>query len=140
MEEKIHPDSVTKSHLQLSLPFGLIGFPQFNNPQLIQIPEEAPFFHLCNHHPETLEFIVLQPYGLLADYSPEIAHQDLLDLNIVSQDDALLFNIITVNHSSADTSTINLIAPILLNQRTLIGKQIIINNFQDYSPIHPLLS
>lgn len=127
----------------LSLPFGLIGFPKMNEIEIVYSKEELPFLRMRQVKSEDkLEFLILEPYGLFPDYKVEISAEDIERLEIKSEKDVYLLNIVTVSSTDSQNTkiTVNLVAPIVFNKKTLAGKQVIITNYKEYSSSHLLFS
>ena len=126
--------------MEISLPAGLIGFPDSHHVELIYNPEELPLMWLRASDNHALNFIVIEPQGLVHGYTIEINDDDAALLGIHSAADILLFNIVTFRAEAPEAATVNLIGPIVVNRHTLIGRQIVIANFAGYSARHPLLT
>ena len=62
---------------------------------------------------------------------------ELLQLQVAT--DALIYNIVTIHSLQPQHVTVNLVGPIVVNRHTLIGKQMIIANFEHYSAQHELI-
>lgn len=126
----------TQAGIALTLPLGLLGFEPFKRYVLLSRPEEAPFLWLqVLDHPQ-LAFVVVSPTVAAADYEPHLAEEDVSFLDLRSPEDALIFNIVTLRaHGEA---TVNLKGPVVVNRRTLIGKQVIPQNAADLSVAHPI--
>lgn len=118
---------------ELNLPFGIIGFKEFKKAEIVFSEEELPFLRLREPGEEGLEFLVMEPYGMIPNYTLEIGDEDLRDLNIESQKDVHLLNIVTVHGDQRSRVTVNLIAPIVINKKTLQAKQVIVSNFHKYT-------
>jgi flagellar assembly factor FliW len=69
-----------------------------------------------------------------------MSDDDAERLGIERADDSFLLNVVNFNAAEPEHATVNLIGPIVVNRRTLVGRQIVITNFSDYSSRHPLLS
>ena len=117
----------------LSLPFGLVGMPEINEVQIVYSKDELPFMRMQETKEDGIEFFVLEPTDLIPDYSLEIRDEDLEILGIKSEQDVYLLNIVTVHSCETNKVTVNLIAPLVFNKKTLEGKQVILGNFQEYS-------
>lgn len=126
--------------MEFSLPAGLIGFPDVRRVELIYNPDELPFMWLRATENRALNFIIIEPQGLVADYDIEISDDDAALLDIASAADLLLFNIVTFRAEAPEAATVNLIGPVVVNRHTLVGRQIVITNFAGYSARHPLLA
>ena len=59
-------------------------------------------------------FVVTDPWGVNADYAPEISDADAGQLGLGSFEDARVFGILTVPRSPSEI-TINLRAPVVVN-------------------------
>ena len=120
----------------LHLPFGLLGFESIKKYVLLADPDEAPFVWLQVMDDPNLAFLVLFPLTVIPDYRPDIADEDVAFLALEDPQDAIALNIVTLRPEGQ--STVNLKGPIVLNRRTLIGKQVIPVNATDYSLQYPL--
>ena len=115
---------------------GLLGFEQLKDYVLLANPAEAPFAWLQVKDDARLAFIVINPFIVMPDYHPDLPEADAQFLGIKAEDDAILFNIVTVHGSNR--ATVNLKGPIVINRNTLVGKQIVVANAAEYSVQHPL--
>ena len=120
----------------IQLPFGLLGFEAVKNYALFTKPDEEPFMWFQMLDDVKRAFLVVSPYLILPDYQPDIASDDVEFLELSNPEDALLLNIVTLRANGQ--ATVNLKGPIVINRRTLIGKQIIPNNVAHYTLQHPL--
>lgn len=123
----------------LHLPFGLIGLPKLNTFSLSPIENSWPFMSMKWLGPERMDFVVIDPSGLIPDYEIELGDEDADSLEIRSADDAQVLNIVTVHSSRPHFVTVNLVGPVIVNRHTNTGKQIIILNWGRYSSQHPLI-
>ncbi len=126
--------------MEFELAKGLIGFPEATRYELLINEEEAPFMWIRCTERHELGFIIVEPSQILSDYDVEISDDDVALLGIQNAEDAILFNIVTLKDDSIESATVNLIGPIVLNRRTLKGKQVIVSNYLKYSARHPLLA
>ncbi len=120
----------------IRLPGGLLGFEQAKNYVLLGSPEEAPFLRLQMNEDPKLAFLAIDPSVAVEDYQPDLSDEDTQFLALEKPEDALLFNIVTLHRDG--TATVNLKGPIVVNRRTLIGRQIIPLNSAEYSLQHEL--
>jgi flagellar assembly factor FliW len=119
------------------LPMGLLGFERMKDYLLIANPAEEPFGWLQVKGDTSLAFVVLNPFLIVPDYSPDIPPADVEFLGLSDAQDAMLLNIVTVHKQGQ--ATMNLKGPIVINRHTGVGKQVVIANATDYSVQHPLL-
>ncbi len=120
----------------LRLPLGLLGFEQFKRYVLLSRPEEAPFLWLQVIDQPNLAFVVVSPTAVAADYEPEVSAEDIQFLDLRAPEDAMVFNIVTLR--GQHHATVNLKGPVLVNRRTLIGKQIVPLNAAALSVCQPI--
>lgn len=145
MSLKLSADTVAEQEqwlkpIEFTLPAGLIGFPDVRRVEVILNPEELPLMWLRDVANHALNFIVIEPQGLVADYAVEIGDDEASLLDIHSVADVLLFNIVTFRADNPEGATVNLIGPIVVNRHTLVGRQIVIANYAGYSARHALLA
>lgn len=110
----------------LSLPEGMIGFPDCVRYVFIKHKEGSPFFWLQSLDNPDLAFVMMDPLLLVPDY----------ELNIIPEDTALLemetaangiqaWAIVNIGRREALEVTANLLAPVVINSRKMLGKQIV---------------
>ena len=85
-----------------------------------------------------LAFIVLEPGGIIPNYSVEVSDADVNVLGITGPEDTMILNIVTLPPDQVGKISLNLVGPIIVNRRTLVGKQCIINNHEEFSARHLL--
>ena len=132
--EQTEPAVVSAREVQL--PMGLLGFEQMKDYVLFAEPQEEPFAWLQVKGDASLAFIVINPFLVAPDYSPDLPAADVEFLGLEEPEDAMLLNIVTLH--GPGRATVNLKGPIVLNRHTLIGKQVVVANASEYSVHHPL--
>jgi flagellar assembly factor FliW len=118
------------------MPDGLLGFERVKNYKLLTRPEEAPFMWLQMLDNPKRAFVVVPPQYILSDYNPDLSDLDVEFLELAEPSDAFVLNIVTVRGQGR--ATVNLRGPIVINRRTLIGKQVIPVNAAEYAIRHPV--
>lgn len=122
------------------LPQGLIGFKDYTRAELLYLPDHLPFLWLKLHRgSDAVHFIVIEPGGLLAEYQPELFDSDAESLDLRDPGEAMLLNIVTLQHQNPLDATINLVGPIVVNRRTRLARQLVIANYSQYSAHAPLV-
>lgn len=122
------------------LPAGMIGFPEATHLEVILNPEELPFMWLRSVENHSLNFIVIEPHALISGYAIELSDDDAARLGIERPEDVYIFNVVNFKADQPESATVNLIGPVVVNRRTLKGRQLIIANYADYSARHPLIA
>ena len=120
----------------LHLPLGLLGFEQHKKYVLLSREEESPFVWLQMLEAPHQSFLLVPPAVVIPDYSPELSQDDVTFLGLHSPEDALVFNIVTLRKDAAPTA--NLKGPLVINRKTLVGKQVIPRNVASYALQPPL--
>jgi|LakMenEpi03Aug12_release.lakeMendotaPanAssembly.Ray.scaffolds.fasta_scaffold334698_3 flagellar assembly factor FliW len=125
--------------MQIEVPFGLIGLANLRRFELTFVEGGWPFVQMKSMGEEELTFIAIDPRGVIPGYELELTDEDAEMLGLENADDALVYNIATVYSAQPQYVTANLIGPLVVNRRTLIGKQVIIANSDKYSTVYPLI-
>jgi flagellar assembly factor FliW len=120
----------------IQLPFGLLGFERVKNYVLLTRPEEDPFLWFQMAEEPKRAFLVVPPHFVLANYQPDLSEADVAFLEINDPSEAFVLNIVTMRGQG--DPTVNLKGPIVINRRTLVGKQVIPVNAAEYAIRHPL--
>lgn len=135
--ELIEPEKrVVNSENIIRLPYGLLGFEGAKNYVLLTRPNEEPFSWLQMLDEARHAFLVVSPFLVLPEYRPDIADEDVKFLQLADPADALVVNIVTLRDNGP--ATLNLRGPVIINRRSMIGKQVIPNNAARYGLHHPL--
>ncbi len=112
-------------------PKGLPGFEE--ETEFAIVPwEDTPFSYLQSTREPELAFLLVSPFTFVPDYSFELAEVDKEELGIVEQ--VSVYSMVTI-HSQANKSTMNLLAPIVLNPEQRLGKQVVLHQ-SDYNTRH----
>jgi len=114
-----------------------VGIPGFEDQDAyIIIPSgdiEFPFSTLQSVKNEALAFIVTDPFLFVENYDFEIEDADAGLLNIKNEDDleaVMALAIVTIPQNVEDT-TINIMAPIIINNEKKIAKQVLLSEYDD---------
>ena len=116
---------------------GLIGFEAYTEYLPIPFHEDSDsLISLQSLEDETLSFILMNPFGILADYSPSLSDEELKELDAEASED-LSYYVVCVMRDSVAESTVNLKAPLVVNARTRQARQIILDQ-SEYTFRHGL--
>lgn len=118
------------------MPLGLLGFEHIKEYALLANPDEAPFLWLQVLADPSVAFLVISPFVVVPAYQPDIGPDDAEFLGLTQPHDALVFNVVTLRPGGR--ATVNLKGPVVVNRRTLLGKQVIPLNAAEYELRHPL--
>ena len=114
---------------------GLAGFPDSERYALVELPEAAPLFLLVSIDEPGLQFVVAPPQLFFPDYEPELDDDSAARLELSGSAAALLLVLLTIGEDLG-TATANLLAPLVVNQRTRQAAQVVLHG--DWSLRAPL--
>lgn len=117
-------------------PDGILGFEESRQFILLDIPENEFFKILQDVEHEYISFIVTDPFKFREDYEMEVPDNELLKINIRKNEQIAMLNIVTLS-DVFEKSTMNLLAPIIMNTENRIGKQYVLSDVS-YSTKYPL--
>ena len=120
----------------LHFPEGVIGFQGLKRFVLIGKKEKMVMWLQAADQPE-VAFIVVNPYLFEPNYSPKFTKEDLDFLKIKDKSDINVLAIVVVPENPKEM-TANLLGPIVVNNRTKIGKQVILTE-GNYSVKHSVV-
>jgi flagellar assembly factor FliW len=111
---------------ELTLAGGLAGFPDAQRYELVEVLDASPLFLLRSLDVPDLEFVVAPPGIFFPDYAPELDDVTVERLEIRAVDDVLLLVVLTIG-GGIETATANLLAPVVINQRTHAAAQVVLH-------------
>lgn len=115
---------------------GILGFEESRKFILLDIPENDSFRILQDVEREAVCFVVADPWSFEPGYDIEIPDEELLKVNIRKKEQLAVMSIVTLSGEFAQ-STFNLLAPLVLNMDSKLGRQVVLNN-GTYTTKHPL--
>jgi flagellar assembly factor FliW len=106
---------------------GIIGFEHLKKFVLHIQDGKNPFWWFQSLDESAIAFVVINPFVVKADYEPVIDDNDTKLLEIKGADDVVLLTIVTIRQNPFSVS-VNLRAPIVVNAKKKIAKQVILEN------------
>jgi len=85
-----------------------------------------PYVALVSLDEPALAFMIVPPAALFDDYVVEIPEDDVAQLALEDGDDAVVFLI--VRRHGVPTPVVNLVAPVVVNRRTLVAAQVVLQD------------
>lgn len=119
------------------LPSGLIGFPELRKYVLLDHDKESPFKWLQSLDDGAIAFVLINPLLFKPDYAVEVNEEEVADLEIQTEEDAVISVIITMP-TNPQNMTANLKAPLIFNLKNRKGKQIILSAVE-YTTRHNIM-
>ncbi|MDC6268304.1 flagellar assembly protein FliW [Lysinibacillus fusiformis] len=128
--EIIEQDILTFEH-------GLLGLEEERKFILLPIDADLPLAILQSVERPEIGFVVAYPFAFKQNYSFDISEEDREQLQIEKQENVLPYAIVTMKETFQD-STINLLAPIILNIEKKCGKQIVLQDNKAFPLRYPM--
>jgi flagellar assembly factor FliW len=135
--EKIYENLVYSADDVITFADGVPGFESSKKFVVIRNENYAPFEWLVCIDGAKLRFAMLNPMVVYPEYTPNISKAQVEGLNLQNTEDVLMYVFVTVAENPSD-STMNLMAPIIINTKEKIGRQIILDN-SPYSTREPVV-
>lgn len=110
----------------ISFPLGLPGFEDLHTFIIIEATNTQPIFWLQSIEDKDIALPVIITFAILTDYNINIRENELEELLVEDKNDLLIFNVVVIP-DDIKNMTVNLAAPIVINAKRGIGKQIIID-------------
>ena len=105
----------------------LPGFPDHRRFALVQLDDDGVLCQLRSLEDPSLRFLVMSPVTFFPDYAPEVSDEVVEDLQISSADDVIVLLVLNAG-DSLDTTTANLMAPVVVNTATMRASQVILDD------------
>ncbi|MDR1726311.1 MAG: flagellar assembly protein FliW [Acidobacteriota bacterium] len=124
---------------------GLPGFPRLRHFAILEMEELKPFNYLQSlpeASPESVNeppiaLYLINPFLVDPGYEFRLTDSDMEDIHSKNSAELTVYAVATIPESPKD-ATLNLMAPIVINERDRCGKQVILHDSK-YSVRHPLL-
>jgi len=134
----VHIDRSAQSRkTDVYFPEGMIGFGEHKDFCISKEKSKKPFLWLQAEKDPELSFIVIDPKEFKDDYNPSLNNSDRTALGVSSIDECQCFVVVMVPKDS-DKISANLLAPIIMNKKEGIARQIILQD-ENYSVQHLIL-
>ncbi|MEW8956204.1 flagellar assembly protein FliW [Clostridium sp.] len=137
LETKAHGKVSYEEGEVITFKKGIPGFHKLSKFILFDAKDNPVFKVLHSIEDTNIGFIVINPFDFFNDYEFTIEDKVLRDLGIEKEEEVMVLNTVTLN-SDIKNITTNLKAPIIINIKTLLGEQIIIDK-EKYKVKHPLI-
>jgi flagellar assembly factor FliW len=100
----------------------LMGFGDQTAFHLVPLDEDGTLWSLRDATGSGLRLVVVAPTRFFPGYAPEIDDETVAALDLRDATEAAVLNVVTVGEDPA-SSTVNLLAPIVINHRTMRAAQ-----------------
>ncbi len=116
---------------------GLPGFPRIHKFAVLEFEDVKPFQYLQALGDPPIALLIIDPFLIDADYAFQLSSTDMEEIQVANSEDLTVYAVAAIP-DNPEESTVNLMAPIVINERVRKGKQVILADTK-YSLKHPLL-
>ena len=110
----------------VTLPEGILGFSDAHRYVVLDIRKGSSLKWLLSVDRPELALVVTDPYTWVPGYRMPLSDSDAVALAFREGDELSVMAIVTVRGRRREDTTLNLRAPIAVNLRTLLGKQVVL--------------
>ena len=118
-------------------PAGIPAFEEEHDFLIIPYAEGSPYVFLQSVQTPNLAFLMTVPLVFFPDYEFTIDDDVEKELGLTSPEDVLIYTILTLAGKEIRDLTANLMAPIVINVKTRLAKQIVLDR-SSYTTKHRL--
>ncbi len=115
---------------------GIPGFPDENEFAFLPYEQNSPFAFLQSTKDVNLTFLVVEPFSFLPEYTFELSDEYSSQIGVSTENPPQIFNIVSIKEP-LQQSTVNLLAPVIVNWKDCKAKQIILEKVE-YTTKHLL--
>ena len=106
---------------------GIPGFLEETEFVILPLPEAEAFQVLQSIQTKELAFIITDPFQFFLDYDFQLEPQEIEKLQLQQAEDAAVYVLLTMS-DSVEKITANLQAPVIINTKQQLAKQVILMN------------
>ncbi|ADP34036.1 flagellar assembly protein FliW [Bacillus atrophaeus] len=136
IKTKYHGQTNVKKEQMIVFESGLPGFSEEKQFVILPLSEDSPFVVLQSVVTENLAFIVVSPFVFFKGYEFDLSESAAELLEIENIEDVEVMTILTMEEPF-EKSTANLLAPIIVNRKNMLAKQVVLHN-SSYTTKHPI--
>ncbi|MFA1512140.1 flagellar assembly protein FliW [Priestia aryabhattai] len=122
-----HGDIEIDNQQTLTFNQGIPGFLDETEFIILPLPEAEAFQVLQSIQTKELAFIITDPFQFFLDYDFQLEPQEIEKLQLQQAEDAAVYVMLTMS-DSVEKITANLQAPVIINTKQQLAKQVILMN------------
>jgi len=124
----------------ITMPFGMLGFPDVKRFVMLQHKEDSPFFWYQSVDDPMLAFVIMRPFLFKPDYNVDVENvlKEMSWNEEEKQNTLELYVVVNIPKGAPDKMTANLIGPILINNKIHQAVQMVISD-SPYTHKFPLV-
>lgn len=116
------------------------GIPAFEDEHefvIVPYDEESPYVFLQSLTTPDLAFLMTVPFIFFPEYEFELDDENQNKLELTSQEDMLIYTLLTINGGKVKDMTANLMAPVVVNIANMQARQVVLDR-SSYTTKHRL--
>ncbi|MDI4650351.1 flagellar assembly protein FliW [Cohnella hashimotonis] len=106
---------------------GMPGFEDTTSFVLLQPDPSLPFTYMQSLDRSEVVFLLTDPFVFAPEYDLRLSEDAVEELQIQGEQDVQVWSVVTLK-DSIETATMNLLAPVIINVREKLGRQIVLTN------------
>ncbi|MEI4528222.1 flagellar assembly protein FliW [Priestia megaterium] len=122
-----HGDIEIDNQQTLTFNQGIPGFLEETEFVILPLPEAEAFQVLQSIQTKEAAFIITDPFQFFLDYDFQLEPQEIEKLQLQQVEDAAVYVLLTMSNS-VEKITANLQAPVIINTKKQLAKQVILMN------------
>ena len=122
-----HGDIEIDNQQTLTFNQGIPGFLEETEFVILPLPEAEAFQVLQSIQTKEVAFIITDPFQFFLDYDFQLEPQEIENLQLQQAEDAAVYVLLTMS-DSMEKITANLQAPVIINTKQQLAKQVILMN------------
>ncbi|MCZ8494110.1 flagellar assembly protein FliW [Priestia megaterium] len=122
-----HGDIEIDNQQTLTFNQGIPGFLEETEFVILPLPEAEAFQVLQSIQTKEVAFIITDPFQFFLDYDFQLEPQEIEKLQLQQAEDAAFYVLLTMS-DSVEKITANLQAPVIINTKQQLAKQVILMN------------
>ncbi len=119
----------------IEFPEGIPGFEDLKKFAIISLQETLPFLWLTSLEDKEVALPLIDPWIIKKDYAFILTEEEQKNLKVKEQSELVVWSVVTIPLDSPQSATVNLKAPIVVNLKEGIGKQIILEEYDIKCPL-----
>lgn len=125
-----------KEEMTITFPEGILGFEELRQFAILETDMNTLLWLQSIENPN-IAFPIICPFLLQEDYAFELDDEVLTKMDITSEEDVMVYSIVTIPEKIKDM-TANLLAPLVVNNKNRLGQQIVLRD-ERYPLKHKIL-
>ncbi|CAI6084336.1 flagellar assembly protein FliW [Cohnella sp. JJ-181] len=106
---------------------GMPGFEDTTSFVLLQPDPSLPFTYMQSLDQAEVVFLLADPFVFSPEYDLRLSEDTVEELQIKGEQDVQVWSVVTLRES-IETATMNLLAPVVINVREKLGRQVVLTS------------